>query len=201
MNKIIHDLLLPLKRWLSCAAQTTILPAVPAILTSVSLAAEPSIGLDLKTPLSQKIALAPAKLALAGAVSEDRRFTTVEGGEDWQVWLTDYTLDDHGTSCSVTLKVSLVHPSAPDRNSPVATQIVSYSFAKEPRDVLTTEDGTMRFIKGKIRDESKEFQAEAVAAVPMMRTALAAMVQPMITSEGQRTLNMKFRSQNLIEEP
>jgi hypothetical protein len=59
----------------------------------------------------------------------------------------------------------------------------------------------MRFIKGKIRDESKEFQAEAVAAVPMMRTALAAMVQPMITSEGQRTLNMKFRSQNLIEEP
>jgi len=201
MNKVMYDALLPLKRWLSCAPRTTILSAVTAIFTSVSLAAEPSIGLDLKTPLSQKIALASAKLALAGAVSEDGRFTIVEGGEDWQVWLTDYTRDDHGTSCSVTLKVSLVHPSAPDRDSPVATQIVSYSFAKEPRDVLTTEDGTMRFIKGKIRDESKEFQAEAVAAVPMMRTALAAMVQPMITSEGQRTLNMKFRSQNLIEEP
>jgi len=197
----MQNALLPLKRCLYCAAQTTILSAVTAILTSISLAAEPAIGLDLKTPLSQKIALAPAKLALAGAVSEDRRFTTVEGGEDWQVWLTDYTRDDLGTSCSVTLKVSLVHPSAPDRNSPVATQIVSYSFAKEPRDVLTTEDGTMRFIKGKIRDESKEFQSEAVAAVPMMRTALAAMVQPMITSEGQRTLNMKFRSQNLMEEP
>lgn len=197
----MQNALRPLKRCLYCAAQTTILSAVTAILTSVSLAAEPAIGLDLKTPLSQKIALAPAKLALAGAVSEDRRFTTVEGGEDWQVWLTDYTRDDLGTSCSVTLKVSLVHPSAPDRNSPVATQIVSYSFAKEPRDVLTTEDGTMRFIKGKIRDESKEFQSEAVAAVPMMRTALAAMVQPMITSERQRTLNMKFRSQNLMEEP
>jgi hypothetical protein len=192
---------LPLKRWLAWAITVALLPAVFANLTDTSVAAEPSIGLDLKTPLLQKIALAPAKLALAGAVSEDPRFTTVEGGEDWQIWLTDYTRDDHGTSCSVTLKVSLVHPSAPDRNSPVATQIVSYSFAKEPRDVLTTEDGTMRFIKGKIRDESKEFQSEAIAAGPMMRTALAAMVQPMITSEGQRTRNMKFRSQNLLEEP
>ena len=171
------------------------------VFSSVSSAAEPTIGLDLKTPWSQKMVLAAAKLALGGVVSEDRRFSSVEGGEDWQVWLTDYTREDHGTSCSVTLKVSLVHPSAPDRNSPVATQVVSYSFAKEPRDVLTTEDGTMRFIKGKIRDESKEFQAEAIAAVPMMRAALVAMVEPMIASEGQRARNMKFRSQNLTEEP
>ena len=163
-------------------------------LSPAAFAAESTIGLDLKTPWSQK-------LALGGVVSEDRRFSTVEGGEDWQVWLTDYTREDQGTSCSVTLKVSLVHPSAPDRNSPVATQVVSYSFAKEPRDVLTTEDGTMRFIKGKIRDESKEFQAEAIAAVPMMRAALVAMVEPMIASEGQRARNMKFRSQNLTEEP
>ena len=170
-------------------------------LSPAAFAAESTIGLDLKTPWSQKVALAAAKLALGGVVSEDRRFSTVEGGEDWQVWLTDYTREDQGTSCSVTLKVSLVHPSAPDRNSPVATQVVSYSFAKEPRDVLTTEDGTMRFSKGKIRDESKEFQAEAIAAVPMMRAALVAMVEPMIASEGQRARNMKFRSQNLTEEP
>jgi hypothetical protein len=66
---------------------------------------------------------------------------------------------------------------------------------------LTTEDATARFIKGKIRDKSKEFQAEAIAAGPMMRAALAGMIEPMVTSEGQRTRNMKFRSQNLLEEP
>jgi len=198
---IMQITLFPPKRWLAWAMTAASVFAVFEILTDKSEAAETAIGLDLKTPLSQKIALAPAKLALAGAVSEDRRFTTVEGGEDWQVWLTDYTRDDHGTSCSVTLKLSLVHPSAPDRNSPVATQIVSYSFAKELRDVLTTEDATARFIKGKIRDKSKEFQAEAIAVGPMMRAALAGMIEPMVTSEGQRTRNMKFRSQNLLEEP
>jgi hypothetical protein len=174
-----------------------LLCSVP-LLVGQAIAAEDSILLDVK---SEEFASEGAKVALARVASKDRRFKVVEMGEDWQVWLTDYRRSDNGTSYSVTLKASLVHPAAPNRNSPVATQDVGYSFAKEPRDVLTTDDGLVRFVRAKIKDKSADFSAEETAAEPAMSAALNGLVGPMISSEGRRMLNMRARSANLLKSP
>jgi hypothetical protein len=160
-------------------------------------AGENAILVDIKSPLAQKVAIEPALEALRSTISEDSRFKVVAEGCDWKIWLQDYNREDNGASYSVNLTMSLVHPSAPDRASPVATRSVSYDFAKEPRDVLTTDDSLGRFVRGKINDKVKEFKAERTAAAPAIDRAFHALISAMVDHELKGTKNLRFRSQSL----
>lgn len=160
-------------------------------------AAEGAILVDIKSPLAQKVAIEPALEALRTAISYDNRFKVVAEGCDWKIWLHDYHRADNGTSYSVNLTMSLVHPSAPDRSSPVAIRSVSYDFPKEPRDVLTTDDSVGRFLRGKINDKVKDFKAENSAAYPAIKYAFRGLITAMSEHELNGTKNLRFRSQSL----
>ena len=177
----------------------SVVPFLSAIALSVLVAkaAENSILIDIKSPWKEKASIEPAMMALRHAISDHDQFKTVSFGADWQIWLSNYRRIDNGASCTVQMRMSLVHPGAPGIESATATKILSYEFEKEPRDVLTTEDSLGRFLRGKINDKSKEFQAEAIAAYPAIQPLLNSLTASMVDSELQRTKNMRFRSQDL----
>jgi hypothetical protein len=168
-----------------------------ALTLSLCAAAENAVLIDIKSPWKEKTAIEPAMMALRHAIADHGRLKTVAFGADWQIWLSHYRRIDQGTSSRVQVRISIVHPSAPGVESASSSSILSYEFDKEPRDVLTTEDSFARFMRGKINDKSKEFQAEAIAAYPALQSALRGLTSAMGDSELQRSKNMRFRSQDL----
>jgi hypothetical protein len=166
-------------------------------LASQLFAAEKAVLIDIKSPIVQKISLEPALTALRICINEDERFKVVASGSDWKIWLQDYRRFDNGETYSVSLKMSLVAPSAPDRKSPLSVADVTYRFPKEPRDILTTEDSITRFLRGKATDFGKEKLAELNACYPSVSDAFRRLIPAMREFEVNRTQRLKLRSQDL----
>lgn len=139
-----------------------ILSCVVLVLLSVAVAAaQPKTMFDVKTKLSEKTDLAPAKVGCVILLSRSDWAGLAEVGETYSLWLKNYRKVKEGDKVRVKLDLEIHTPSMIRSGKVLASE--SLDVVYDPQEEPVADSGFWNAFRGHIKNTSRDIENEGMA--------------------------------------
>lgn len=131
---------------------------------------------DLKTHTAEMADLAALSAGFSYYLVEAGH-TVFDVGEDYAIWLTDYTRTKRGNSWHVRLQVKLTEATAFKEKEALASLWIEFDYDAQGSQAITTDEPVFRFLRKKLSKLTETAAAEAMVGGKAVMDRLAELLR------------------------